>query len=354
MSIILFILIIGIISKTKVIPIIKQDSSYISLDNSNVIKGIFVLLVFMSHSFNAFSDTGKYDYLYSKFQIHIGQLVVAMFLFYSGYGLMYSVMNKGGEYIKGFANKHIIKLLLRFDIIVIFFYLLDTVLGERPATALFLKALIGWESIGNSNWYIFVILLLYTIFFISFLPLLKKNTHRSRMISLIICTLCSIIAIVVLVAVDRPKWFYNTIPSFVFGLWFASFQKIIDKVVMSSKVGYSLLICILTGIYTITYFRRASFIMYPIWEFSFVTILVLVTMIIRIESRVLKWFGMHVFPFYMLQKIPVVIMSHYRINVDHPYSFTIISFVVTILLVLLYDAITDKSFMRIISRRSIQ
>ncbi len=77
----------------KITPIgVNED--YLSMDNTLAIKGIFVVLIFLSHirTYTAF------DFVLDTTVIRIidlmSQLVVTMFLFYSGYGIYMNLLKR--------------------------------------------------------------------------------------------------------------------------------------------------------------------------------------------------------------------------------------------------------------------
>ena len=71
-------------------------TDYITKEQCNNIKGIFILLVFISHSLQYIDKAGYVndnilDVIFTKCSSVMGQLIVVMFLFYSGFGIMESV-----------------------------------------------------------------------------------------------------------------------------------------------------------------------------------------------------------------------------------------------------------------------
>ena len=58
-----------------------------SREKTNAIKGIFVILIFLSHYSGYVVLEGHYDIPYLLLQNHLHQMVVVMFWFYSGYGI---------------------------------------------------------------------------------------------------------------------------------------------------------------------------------------------------------------------------------------------------------------------------
>lgn len=147
--------------------------NYLSIDTTNTIKGIFILLVFIKHAtpyvINAgWAPGGFWGELFYFVDNNVGQWIVAMFLFYSGYGVMESIKRKGTDYVRSIPRKRFLSVLVNFDIAVLFFIAVNICLGKHPSVEQCLLSFTGWESVGNSNWYIFIIMLLYLITFISF------------------------------------------------------------------------------------------------------------------------------------------------------------------------------------------
>ena len=148
------------IIRTKVIE------EYISKNQSNCVKGVFIIMVFARHIWPYIKDagvvfTGMDDRIFHLIDVTLGQLIVAMLLFYSGYGVMESYRKKGIEYVNGMPKRRILNTLLNFDIAVCVYLLVDFFLNISYPLSHVLLSFTGWLSVGNSNWYIFVILLCY-------------------------------------------------------------------------------------------------------------------------------------------------------------------------------------------------
>lgn len=185
--------------------------SYCSVSQTQTIKGFFVIIVFFSHFCSYVSLDTWYDSAMQKCCGYLGQLMVAPFLFYSGYGIFESVKKKGPNYIAQFPKKRILKVLLHFDLAVFLFLALD-VLIERPvALCQFALSLIAWESIGNSAWFVFAILCAYVFAFIG-LSLSNGNLKYS----LVIVTVLSLLYIVAMFRF-KPGYWYDTILAFPLG-----------------------------------------------------------------------------------------------------------------------------------------
>ena len=156
-------------------PCLKKEelSDYLSLEYSQAVKGFFILLVFFSHYNSYVSYTLDSDLIYLRVVNSFGQAMVTMFLFYSGFGVMESIRKKGIDYVRKLPRDRILRTWFNFAAAVLLFTGLALVRRIPFTLGQFLLSLTGWESMGNSNWYIFIILCLYLITFAVFrlLPL---------------------------------------------------------------------------------------------------------------------------------------------------------------------------------------
>ena len=146
----------------------RAYEGYISKGRSNAIKGQFILIVFLSHIQNYIVNAGYVyhglgDEAFLMFFNMIGQLMVVMFLFYSGVGVMESIRIKGDTYIRTIPKHRVLNTLVNFDIAVCFFLIVDLLIGKETSLQKFILSLTTWDNLGNSNWYIFSILVCYFV-----------------------------------------------------------------------------------------------------------------------------------------------------------------------------------------------
>lgn len=73
------------------------NADYLSRDTTLAIKGFFVILVFCRH-FKQYVTLGDnlLDKMFIKADSLLGQLIVVMFLFYSGYGIFVQIKKSSG------------------------------------------------------------------------------------------------------------------------------------------------------------------------------------------------------------------------------------------------------------------
>lgn len=144
--------------------------------STNAIKGIFAVIILFSHMKGYISLADKpADSSYAIVLGHIGQLMVAPYLFYSGYGILESIKRRA-YYFETYPRKRLLKTLVHFDLAVLCYLMLMTTIGTYYPTVNYVTCWIGWESIGNSNWFIFDILALYCIVYFAncLIPILRN------------------------------------------------------------------------------------------------------------------------------------------------------------------------------------
>ena len=312
-------------------------SDYIGKDQCNVIKGIFILLIFFSHISPYIKNAGFIgeswlDTSFLYVTSHINQWVVALFLFYSGFGVMQSLQNKGTVYLQGYPRKRILTTLLNFDVAVLVFVLLNIIVGISGFYSKIPGALIAWNSIGNSNWYIFVILVCYLCFFVSFR--LTNNNLLSGMILLLLL----VVVMIALSFVKEYRW-YNTILCFPAGVWFSLMH---GKIIKFFQRHYVMaLVFALGGFAFCCYFGlpRLSGLTYNMGCILFSLFVVLFTMKCKIRSFALCWCGMNLFPLYIYQRAPMIALKHLAGDnwvARFPFIYVIICLVVSLAITYFY------------------
>ena len=316
---------------------------YIARDKINSIKGIFVILILYSHGKGYIEIGGVYDDPYIAMQNHLNQMVVAMFLFYSGYGIMEQIKKREFAYIKSIPQKRFPNLLLNYDISIVLFLILGLAMGDDITVKKFLLALVAWEGIGNSSWYIFVTLSLYILTFISFFPLKWAKSKQFKLVSLIVLTALSVGLVYALMVIGKHRVWYNTLILYALGMWYSYFKDTIEKIVMKNDIIYSVIVMLLFGVYILAFRKRWDSIeIYTVWAVCFTLITVLFTMKISISSTVLDWFGKHIFSIYILQRLPMNFLSEKAFFQTHKYLFLIVSYLITIVLAQIFDYFTGK------------
>ena len=313
---------------------------YLSRPQTDAIKGIFILLIVLSHSLGYIRDSGYNfnafgDQFFINFFSAAGQLVIVAFLFYSGYGVGESYKKKGIDYVRAFPYRRILTTLLNFDVAVIAFVVLSLCLGISISLKTGILSLIAWESVGNSNWYIFVILLSYAF---SYIVLLITPCHQIRRVVMLF--VFSVFAALIL-SLYKGNWWYDTILSYPMGFLYSSCKNRFEDIL---RRFYWLAGGFLLLVFLLFYFCPRIFpfcgysLPHNIVSMAFAVLCVWLTMKVEITSPVLRWFGAHLFPVYIYMRIPMIFIEqrHSDLIATQPALFIVLSLVVTVAIVYLY------------------
>ena len=313
---------------------------YLSFDTTNCIKGIFILFVFIKHA-TPYITNGGYEYslifddLFLFVDSHVGQWIVAVFLFYSGYGIMESIKIKGVQYINSIPKKRILTTLINFDIAVLVYAIIKKSLGEGVCLKQLLLSLIGWQSMGNSNWYIFVIMLAYGVSFITFRFLYKNN----RTIAIpCVASLVMLCMTMLSLTYFKESWWYDTMLCFGCGLVYSCYKQQIENILINN---YSLVLCLLIVIVAFLYYVPYEYrgIKYNLFSIAFALSIVVLSMKIKVNNAVLMWMGKNLFPLYIYQRVPMIVLSTIGGGIltnTYPVLYVIYSFAVTIIIAISY------------------
>lgn len=315
-----------------------HEGEFLSRQQTMQINGIFIFTVFLAHFSDYVALTSFVDVPIMRFRRLLGQLIVTCFLMFSGFGCAYSRMNKGMKYVHAMPIKRIASTLLKFDLAVFCFYLLNQFVLQNPISLnQFLPALIGWESIGNSNWYIFTILVMYLLWYVSCM-IFPSDVKKS----ILVHTVLSIVYMVMIAYVKTPKVWADTLLCFSLGLWLAFYQ---ERLVLwlHKKTHFYLLAGILCCIFILLYPKRYSLLAWSMnlesMIFSF--LVVLFSYQISFHSKILLWSGEHLFELYIYQRIPMLFLQHLGLN-QNIYLFFVISLLSTVLIAVFMHEINRR------------
>ena len=317
------------------------NGDYISGDAIQPIKGLFILLVFASHFILYITPQGCLDTSYMAVRRVLGQMIVVPFLFYSGYGVTVQVLNKRMDYLGPFLKKRVVRTVLLFDLAVVSYILLRwTVFGVNFSAERIFLCCLGWLSAGNSNWYIFSIVILYFLTylcFVSFSGIDSRYRDWSAIAALAVC-------VTVLIGVlqeCRPDYVYNTLFAYVFGCCFAMIRGKFELMFFGS--GRAWLLCVAVSCFA--YWQLIQYRAYTaVSELSaivFSFLIVLLSGKFLSGSRILGYCGRHLFSLYIFQRLPMLMLRDTRIA-DNRYVYFAVCLVCTFAVSALFDKYVVK------------
>ena len=348
MSLLLVVLAFLLLWKSKLVRGGVNDG-YLSKDGTLPIKGLFVILVFFRHYATYVTLNSAIDKPIVKLDGLLLQSVVAIFFFYSGYGICEQIKAKGQAYVKSFLRKRFLPLWLMFAFSIMLFLLMNVLTGRMGNYDFGTVALsfTGWTSVGNSNWFMFATFLLYLFVLIAF-----NVFKRNRKAAIITLTLLTLVYCAVMPFLKSSVWM-DTVICFPLGFWYSYYKPKIDKM-MRDKKRYWLIFVGLGVMYLglnvlIIKFGYSKAVFYPLVAVLFTLLIVMLTMKVEVRSKVLGFFGKYVFWMYILQRIPMIIFSMAGLN-SQPYVFFVLSFAATTVMSLgmgkVYDVFSRKFILR--------
>lgn len=319
----------------------SERGAYLSREQGNAVKGIFILMVILFHANGYVRDAG-YNYsqwgdaLFLDIASRFGQLIVVMFLFFSGYGVISAIRDRGEEYVKAMPRHRVLNVLLNFDVAVICFAIVQLLLGQVFPLKQYLLSLVAWDSIGNSNWYIFVILLCYAATWLS----AKLCRSGWKVLAVTFALLC--ILYTLLVHFKESHW-YNTMVAYPLGMAVCLGKKRLDSLSRTGFYWAALSAGFVCLALTYVHHQDPFCLVYSFRSVVFALVIVLLLMKVKVGNPALNWLGKNLFPLYIYQRIPMILLAHFDpwgITAGHPTMFVFLSFVFTILLVPLVNRIS--------------
>lgn len=307
-------------------------ADYISKETTTSIKGVFAVLILFSHIKGYLTFETEADKMYASILSHIGQLMVAAFFFYSGYGIFESYKKKQ-NYLEGFVHKRLLKTLVHFDIAVLLFLIESHFICSHYPLQNYLFCWIGWESIGNSNWFIFDILVCYSIAFV----ILGKNKWWMHPLFQVVAAVC-IFWCFLLFARRSQYWWYDTVFCFPAGMVYSHFKISFDKWIKNNGIRYYTVLISLLFLFFLLYKNR-NFVTVSINSSVFCLILVLFTMKVSLNNKFLYWLGINAFSIYILQRLPMNLFAYWGLNSENM-LFAVLSIVAVMMTAPLFTRVT--------------
>lgn len=313
-------------------------TDYMSPKNTSTINAIFSVLIFLSHGVSYVNLSGSLDEPYFALRTFLGQLVVVTYLFFSGFGIMESIKKKGIGYVKAMPVNRLFKLWYHFAIVIALYTIVRMgIMGVKYSLKDYLLAYTGYATIGNSNWYMFVTFAMYIIVIVSFLVF-----RKSKVAALGLACVLALLFGIFEYKIGLFPHYYNTVICFLLGMMFSMVKPYFDKLLMKSDVFWYTGFTVAVALFAYFSRNRAdSFVHYELFVCFALVMLVIGMMKLNIRSSILDWFGEHIFSFFILQRIPMLLLRHWGYD-NNAYVYIILSFVATVFLAVVFDEAMDR------------
>lgn len=328
---------------------VSGHEDYIGRGQTDSIKGIFAVIILFSHMRNYLPEPGEHDRIYYSVLDAIGQLMVVMFMLYSGYGVMESLKCNRKKYLSTFITHRLLKVWLMFAIAVFLFLILDLALGANYGAKNYALCWIGWESIGNSNWFVFDILILYLL---TYTTLRIADSQGWDLKKCAIGVFASVILFdLFLRTAGKESYWYDTIVAYPLGMFYSLYKKQIEEHTRGWRRVVWLLI--MAGLYAIFNYvslsdllqangglKMINHLVYIFTSSFFALALVLATMTLKLDNKALRWLGVNAFAIYVLQRLAMILCTHFGLN-DNALVFSAIVIPSTLIIAALFTAGTN-------------
>ncbi len=309
----------------------EPNTEYLSRKCTLAVNGVFVVLVFMKH-FSQYISFGWDDSIYCWVRGFLGQLINVTFFFYSGYGIMKSIVTKGEEYRRHFFVSRFLKTWIRFAVVVLIYYGFALFLGKDYSILRFIQSLSGWKSVGNSNWYIFAIFALYIFTMIGFFAC------RNSFWGIAIIVLALSIGYGAVLYFLKDECWYNTILAYSCGMFFALVDKKFNMWIQRGMYRYVFSLLMMFILFAVTRWCRihsllSDIILYEMEVVCFMSVVLLITIRIKINNAVLLFLGKYAFEIYMLQRIPMILFENSGLP---KYLYLVLCIMITVVLAVVF------------------
>ncbi len=281
------------------IIIIKRKNIFVGtydvleMENGNKIRGLLSVLIVIHH----LSLNIRYAFILKAFSI-IGIVCVAIFFFYSGYGLMLNY-SKCDNYLKSFFSKRLMKIILPYLVSMLMTWLGYLLIKYKFTPREMLNSIFDGNPFVRYSWYVLTIIVLYIVFFLSG----KIFKSPKKMLGgIFIGTL--LYSVVVISKFSWGNWTINSCFSFLFGAAASIYQERAQKILCPNKKYAMLLFAVffLCGSMIVFKFLNGGFILNQIIKFPEIADYLLTKPLLIIGMNVLC-FVLIILSFWWLRKI---------------------------------------------------
>ena len=281
-------------------PFSSFNSEYLSLKTGNYMRGFLAMAIILNHV----SKNTSGGILLRGFY-NIGFLFVAVFFFYSGYGLQKSYMTSTG-YKKHFLARRILPILVTYVIFNVMFCVLFKATGKNVSYRNYVKAFRKGRPVVLYSWYIITILLFYIVFWM----LMQLCAAHYGMMIIGAC-IWYVIYTFFCRKMNYGTWWYNSVHLLIVGMFWAVYE---EKILAVIQKLYPLLTILSWGLFAFSYWYvyigplserslkyRVSVIFQVLCALFFVLGVILILLKFTIGNPVLNFLGKISLELYLVQ-----------------------------------------------------
>jgi len=296
-----FVVLLVIFAGTKIAPRGTFNEDYLSIKNTNALRGMCALIVAMQHTCAYQHDKWTAPFLY------IGFLCTSIFFFLSGYGLMYGTENKR-RYLQNFLKKRLLTVLIPYLFANVIYLCIRQALGLEISLNQFAEMYKKGEPYVSFSWFIISIMYFYVMFYVAF-NIFKRNIAVFLMIP------GSILYMHLVKSIGFDYHWYTTAFCFAGGVIWYHYRNTLTEIArrqgfLKILLMFSITIALLFATFKNVYFYIAGS---NITALCFQVVVMLCLQKIRIHNFVLEYLGKISFEFYILHGIVIKIFNEYLV-----------------------------------------
>lgn len=318
--------------KMTICSTFEEQCNYLSIRNTCQIKGLFALLILLHH---------LCQLMYNDFGLlNMGPLGVSVFFFFSGYGLLYKIMNDS-TYMDSFISKRVVKLFIPFICIYFLEIFINYLEGTTYSFIDILKSFVNGCPIAMWLWYV-IFLLFFYLFFWTIFKVVGRKPLKIIGCSMIFLTLWCVFCFW---RRFSPSWTLSCY-AIVLGMFWMLYKEKISRFISQ----YYYLMLLLPFALCIVFHYIYTVVLYPSgWFFGMLASLLFVISIIvfnfKFQNRniILSFLGKISFELYILHPVVVNFLRGKIIYIQSDTVYFLSGMVISVILAwLLYLAINVR------------
>ncbi|MGN0550980.1 MAG: acyltransferase family protein [Acutalibacteraceae bacterium] len=331
--------------KLKFAGINGYFDDYLSLENTKAIKGIMAVVIVLHHLYRQFADNGVYEIWLKPFDSPMGWLVVGVFFFFSGYGLMLGYLNKK-LYLNSFLKKRLPAVLIPLLTATVLYFPFQLIINKESLSFTYwLGILTGNNFLVRNCWYVYAIVVFYFLFYIIFKFI--KNTKLA-----IVSFLFSICAyeVICFVVYNNFVWSSSSIAialgvicAYYYQAMTAFLKKYYYLLLPACVVGYVGGMAINPIFNRLFHFYPPEFISENLCVIFFTLFVIIVLLKFRFNNMIIKFLGNISYEIYLMHGLFMLVFTNF-IKVNNHIIYVVLVIAFTILSSWLLNKINTSLF----------
>ena len=316
--------------------------------NTITVRALLMVSIFFRHIYAIVEDEDVGFFL--KLFEGKGFWCVAVFFFFSGYGLFKALSSKGEEYLKSFLKKRFPAVVIPYiSAIVLFFVVRIIVLNENVSFAPIdiAKRIYSTLLLVDYSWYVLEIVFLYIVFYLSF------RYINQRVYALLVCSMVVVAFTFVCSLLGVNIAYYISTFGFVFGMFYACFYEKVDSFVVRYKyisvIILPIIMYLLSSPYALDYSGGMGHLQNMLFSLqeniislSFVYIVIVLLHKVSTVSKIGAFLGTFSYEAYLMQGIGIRVCRSSLLYIDNATIYVILSLLICFALAIIIKAVNKR------------